>query len=477
MERGSILICKWIYSVGKSHIDLSNDEYKSIQILFQYGHLDLIKYFYPLLTGLNTKNCNAFFEIAAENGHIEIVKWYYTIFNGIDICHIFTLACRYNHPEVAEWICEVDENESNEINNIDMSETFMDSIYNENTKISNWIQEKYNFSIDFEDVEMACSYIASSETLKWFYETFKYKYDIFDIVLKRACYLENLDFVKYLRKNNSRYTDNSDYCYPIGKNLDDIIWVYETVGEDSFKNYLGEYFEKACKNGNFDVAVWIYDISIGVLTLERYISDATCSGNLNLVSWLCETHCKNYGLILAGVITESFNDACAYGYIDIAKYIFDKYLQVEDLDFDLPEHLVRKNRLNVLQWLYDDNILKEIIHNNSKKLFSLACMHGIPDIAKWIYKISNGSCMGNDIDFLLIRVCGDCNLEFAKWLFDVSNKKIKNNRIKCQAFMEACKAQNYEVARWIYEKYRGQINITQADENAIYFNFYIKLNM
>ncbi len=171
---------------------------------------------------------------------------------------------------------------------------------------------------------------------------------------------------------------------------------------------VNELFEKACVNGNLDVAEWLRQNMRKPLHIStiNYIFYQVCeSGHLDVVQWLW-THYSNVD------IENGFEGACGYGHLEVIQWL---YWLKPDMDITGTDTLYmlcdNDSNLPALQWLY---AVRPEISEEFESAFSFACRRGRLEIARWIY---------------------DCQHEV----------------LDDTVFLEACENRCYSIVQWIHE--------------------------
>jgi hypothetical protein len=144
-----------------------------------------------------------------------------------------------------------------------------------------------------------------------------------------------------------------------------------------------------------------------------------------------------------------FRMACACGYLEIAKWLYQYGLETE--------HFIN-------------------IHALSDNAFRDACINGHLIVAEWLVELSgdyklniHGEENGNTFRWICYHSQNDPKnqLKVAKWLYELSKTNdyeeiyLRGNDDK--AFMNACLAGNLEIAKWLYELSNETINVRMLD--------------
>ncbi len=171
---------------------------------------------------------------------------------------------------------------------------------------------------------------------------------------------------------------------------------------------VNELFEKACVDGNLDVAKWIRQNMrkpLHILTINYIFYQVCESGHLEVIQWLW-THYSDVD------IENGFKGACGYGHLEVIQWL---YMVKSDMDIIGNDSLYmlcnQDSNLPALQWLYT---MRPEILEEFENLFYYVCGHGRLAIARWIY---------------------DC----------------RHDVLDDMVFLEACKNRCYSIVQWIHE--------------------------
>ena len=173
----------------------------------------------------------------------------------------------------------------------------------------------------------------------------------------KACYYGYLEAVKYLYKNNKKINIHSE-------------------NEKAFRI--------SCENGQYNVAEWLYSISIknniennkriDIHAMDDYAFIQSCSnGHKNIAEWLYNISGteNNRKIDINKRFNKAFRYSCCHGHKDIA------------------------------QWLY--NLHDKNIYTNVDSTFRSSYYNGHKDIVQWLYNLSktdNNIILNNNILFL-----------------------------------------------------------------------------
>ena len=127
---------------------------------------------------------------------------------------------------------------------------------------------------------------------------------------------------------------------------------------------------------------------------------------------------------------DKFLKACHYGYLDLAKYLYENKRQIDiHLDDECAFRISCHNgHLNIAKWLY--SIAKINIHVANDDVFRKACKYGHLNVVEWLYNLSK-----------------------------MDNNKINIHTYDDEAFRLACYNGHEDIARWLY-------NLSKMDDNG-----------
>lgn len=251
--------------------------------------------------------------------------------------------------------------------------------------------------------------------------------DILLVLFRNACVFGYLDVAKYLHqfyKFDIHYCDNLFFIESCQCGRLEIVKFLLDLDNNIYSNPIGRNgFMASCKNNHMDVAKYLYQFA-----LTKY--------NSNEVYHL------------------TFEYACKNCYLDLAKYIhyldkpINRNLSSKYLS-NLFEYCIDNNQLEISKWLYSLN--NEIDTNSHQNLsFSKSCQNGNLETVKWIYQVLNDKIrLDPSPEILFQAICRQGHLEIVKFLFSKFNIDIHHDNE--QAFHNACRNDNIEIAKWLYE--------------------------
>jgi hypothetical protein len=199
--------------------------------------------------------------------------------------------------------------------------------------------------------------------------------------------------------------------------------MYHLFQSYSFPRDAHTCFEKACRDGNVQLAKWVY--SLGEINLtDMCLFEAACNdGKLEVAKWL---HSIGHGDCSAnnGFV---FAQAC--------------YL----------------NQLEVAKWLYS---LDEVnIHFRHEYAFRYSCAYGHLEVAQWLHSIGHIDIhayeehgdIGGDA---FANACRNGHLDVANWLFKIG---ANIHALGDYGFKGACELDQRHVIDWMYDTLGGFI--------------------
>ena len=221
------------------------------------------------------------------------------------------------------------------------------------------------------------------------------------------CMRGHLDVAKWiLTANKNIYTPyRYEQCFNIAcfcGHIDVAKWLYlfDNIGDWMIEPSLNS----ACQNGYLNTAIWLHSI-LKNKTVQLYVELFIISckrGHIGIVHWLCnfcnDIYTKSYNKIYDkyiylcddqydpnhNIIKETFILACENSYLDVAQFLFNKYLVNNDCKI-LMQYTFRKachlNRIDVAQWLHSTKMVD--IHADQDYCYNIS-----PDnIRSWLKSI------------------------------------------------------------------------------------------
>ena len=150
------------------------------------------------------------------------------------------------------------------------------------------------------------------------------------------------------------------------------------------------------------------------------------------------------------IINEALIDACCYGYIEIAEYLYNIGADISQGSYSAFVVACRFDNFEIAEWLYE--LGSEIEHS----AFSEVCYAGNMYIAKWLYELD-----ANILDSKsFIDACSGGHLHIVQWLYSLDPTIISSD-----ALIRACLSSNIDLVKWL-------IDIHYKHEQHIYFYDY-----
>lgn len=163
-----------------------------------------------------------------------------------------------------------------------------------------------------------------------------------------------------------------------------------------------------------------------------------------------------------GYLPSNFFKACAFGDLQVVKYLFFKFCRA--IDPPLNEELMRSDIrdafkisceydcVNVSEWFYSLGSIN--LKTSIKRMFFENCKKGNLDIAKWIYSLKNEIISSMEpgsagINKLFSVCCKNGRLEVVKWL--LSDHQIDIYANGNETFYWTCYYGHLEIAQLLYK--------------------------
>ena len=361
------------------------------------GHFELVKWLWEIELSLRSNNH------IKKYRNFGITKRSWELYRGINIHgfkeQAFKLCCESGNLHIAKWLWNLGLNGERKIDvNINGGYIFTGICKNGHLNILKWLWEEINIS--------------------------------------KRYWLDNNKLQRGLEDTIAERNINEDYKQILGNDL----------------------FKISCMNGHLNIAKWLLDIlpSIEVYNLwiiynwysdELPFETACKNGHLNIVMWLWNRAIKDGNNTYNELRLKYIEVCCKNNHRDIVKWWLDIY--------------------------HDDN------HGILKRAFETACEYGYLDMAKWLWNISSGEMgLGKSIYSLrpLALCCENGHLDVAKWLIDCTyfeNILAPNGKIITQdlmwwdlIFRRSCENGHIDVAKWL-------CNITSSEETGDRYRIYV----
>lgn len=128
-------------------------------------------------------------------------------------------------------------------------------------------------------------------------------------------------------------------------------------------------------------------------------------------------------------ITSSFEQACYYGYINVAQWLYQIAPQIitsqDEYSFDelYLNACILRGHLEIGRLLLqiDPNIdvLGERMMGDKHTLFSKACANGHLDVAQWLFQLDPEIIISPKFPETLIETCRNGHLDVVQWLMQI----------------------------------------------------------
>lgn len=248
---------------------------------------------------------------------------------------------------------------------------------------------------------------------------------------------ENVDNIKCLMVNNTKYLNVSFVNSCAGGNLELVKWIYKSGrininfnNEDPFLTSL--YFRR------YDVAKWLYKKSkknkpINFNSRNEYAFRIVCrNGDLHMAKWLLKK-CKKRGLEIDMTVSDNwaFWYSCKFGRLDFVKWMLSLNIDILEVElFQCFKVACIYGHLKIAKLIYSMNRIN--VNQTNNFIFRLSCKFGQVEIAKWLYSLG-GIKITCDQNYAFKKSCKHHHLNVALWLCSKNNKYSlinKNGQIK-----------------------------------------------
>lgn len=410
-------VAKWLYTISKTDLD------KTINI-----HMD-DDYCFILSCDRNQFTmANWLYEIAKSEEQVHtkyniknLKKFTSNKLEGFD--QIFRKICKHGHYDIVKLICDI-ATENNEI--LDIQVPFMMAFVERRHDIAELL---YNLSeqngytkIDFH---------ADDEYIFRFLCT--------DVKLEGAKILYNSSKQENNKVNIHALDDSAFMQSCLKGDIATAKWLYELSKEDDNgkiniqHKYLGcsfyDIFMINCKNRNLEMIKWLYELSknegdnndkLNIHKDNHYIfKKCVVYGSFEIIKWLytilkSESE-ENGSEIIKLNLDDSFKICCENN----KRYILEWLYTISKYDSD-------RNVISMKAW---------------ESGFRTSCYYGYIDIAKWLYEKQPNLAIHTEEHFAFRYSCINQHKEVANWLCTLDNDYIilydTNNKLvpKIKSFM------------------------------------------
>lgn len=211
------------------------------------------------------------------------------------------------------------------------------------------------------------------------------------------------------------------------------------------KSKIEDLFESACKEGNLNVADWLYRTSlsngaaIDIHKNDEYIFRYACNnGHKNIAEWLYELSETEGTAINIHIIDEApFRYACENGHLEVAEWLYclsvtkNTVINIHARDEFAFRYACYYGHKNVAEWLYSISQINSYhvidIHTHNNHAFKTACRHGYKNIAEWL--------CGLDKNYIIIY--SDCKM--IPYIQDIKKVLSEKNEFLIKALVEKSK--------------------------------------
>ena len=217
---------------------------------------------------------------------------------------------------------------------------------------------------------------------------------------------KSLTFTKIVKKG-SLFLIKYSYDTILPKNIEG--WMiqrpWEYLLKDNNKLYVGELFENSAKNGNLEVAKWLYSFDIDERKEASGFISSCEKGHLEIVKLIISKH-DDYKWKNSG-----FYESCKNGHLEVAKWLHSR----GDIDIHYNDDSAffwscHEQHLEVVKWLYSLGNID--IHLHRDRIFSNSCLKSCPKLAKWLYSLDTN--FNIDYVYVFSKSCEYGHLEMAR---------------------------------------------------------------
>lgn len=438
---------KWFLSVGMDTVNIKDDLFCTS---CEFGKFQIAKYLYSTKVNIHCKQNLAFLK-SCQNGHLNIAKWLKKCGAYIHAKNskAFFLSVINNHQSVAKWLYKLG---LSEFFYIYYAEKMFYNVCVSGHVIIHWLT-----TLDFKLTREQIAYL-----------------------LGITCLNGRLKFTKYLLSlsslNEHIYSELLIICCRYTRiKLAKIIYKYG--GDVNY--YDNTMLLEACQKGNIKIIQWLCENGANIF-FDDFLPIMYCCyfNHFSALKWIF-LYLTNKNLLLneiTFIMERSFRICCSYGYLTIAKWLYDKFKNhLSEITYnDIFLDCCSIGNLNVLKWLstlelrnsidYDivsicaavcekTHALKfinstiSIDHTQCIKLFAISYLMGKLKTLKWLrqnFTIEQEH-FCNALDVSIITK----NISLFKWLINIGVDISKKNDY---IFRVCCVHQNIKFAK-IMTKY------------------------
>lgn len=319
-SRGYLEIVDYLYKKTNFH------DPRNMSTAIAGGHLDIAKYLHENAIESEIKkyreivyNQPTTYCEVAEKGRLDILEWLYGIGANIPT-YVVDYAAKGGHLNIIKWFDE------------------------------KWPKSSVPFSDNAMDWAASGGHF---EILKWLYNRWK----ICEIITRPCteCALNmaskncHFECVKFLHNIKAPHSHNAMDEAAKNGHIEIVKFLHEN-GYTCTKRAL----DWAIDSGHIDTVKFLYlNRTEGYTTPEYWIIGASRNGHLNCLKWLYENK-REKGEWSYSIISDAIRRAATKGYLDVLKWLYDRLPKESDPSGVLIM-TVKKNRLNVLKWLCENN--------------------------------------------------------------------------------------------------------------------------
>ncbi len=519
MKEGDVEQVKDFYQANPNIKKLLQICYDEFVTACKRGKLDTIKCILAVKPDFDIKiESGIGFRIACGSGHIDIVKFLYGLDSTFDCATGFIHACGSKRLELVQWFYELlgfDKPDRAQLTESELelvTKGFGDACHARKINIAKWLyQTRPELDVTHNNYNALkwASFHGELELVKWLCEIKPAMLEVDDFVpFRSACYANYYNVARwYLEtKPDLKITKKFPYLYGvicscgpymekanIGKNLAFAEFLYEFKPESVSDLKLGlTVLKKACYEGKLSVILWAIKKFPQITKLTRKQCKKTfgiaCKeGNLDVAKWLYD---NVPGLDISAHKDFAFRMACEYNRIDVIKWL---YTVKPDIDISACGEFALRlacyyGQYKTVKWLVatKPNIN---IHIDSDYPFVTACVRGHLDLAKFLYKsYPDINVQANNFEGFR-KACANGHKPVVSWLLDIChglaqsdamvggfNQACEKNHLDIAkllvqhnpqlntinklipAFTQACKSRKYDTISWLYKLQPGLSN-------------------
>lgn len=246
------------------------------------------------------------------------------------------------------------------------------------------------------------------------------KQTVLNILNNSSC---DFDFILACKYNNLYLAKKLLYLNPNLRQTHPYLTVFQTLFFNPFfrptqiyisDNIINMAFEQACRTGNLNVAIFLYNLTpTPIVKINSGFAYACALGKINIFKWLVSLNGNPE-------YDDLFVYSCSHGQLEMAKYIL-KINPNTNIMFNYEEafrYACLNGHLRVVKWLLCKNSSFNISANN-EFIFKEVCRYGHLNMAKYLLKIKPNIDIYNENEYAFNIACFFGYVGLAKWLVSV----------------------------------------------------------